>query len=141
MVACYQRILNRMKKTGLTLKKHILENEASAAYTALIEENGVVWEFVPPGHHRRNFAERAIQTENDNFVAILMGVSTNLPMHLWCRLLTQADFTLNLLSQSRTKPNVSDNAHVHGTYNFMKRPLAPFGCNVQMHEKSDKKRT
>ena len=37
MMACYQQIVNRMKKTGLTLKKHILDNEAAAAYTALIE--------------------------------------------------------------------------------------------------------
>ena len=36
MMACYQRIVNRMKKAGLTLKNHILDNEASAAYTALI---------------------------------------------------------------------------------------------------------
>ena len=43
-----------MKKAGLTLRKHILDNEASAAYTALIEVNGMVWEFVPPGQHRRN---------------------------------------------------------------------------------------
>ena len=34
MMACYQQIVNRMKKTGLTLKKHILDNEASGAYTA-----------------------------------------------------------------------------------------------------------
>ena len=39
MMACYQRIVSRMKKTGLTIRKHILDNEASAAYTALIEGN------------------------------------------------------------------------------------------------------
>ena len=43
MMACYQRIVSRMKKAGLTLRKHILKNEASAAYTALIEGNGMVW--------------------------------------------------------------------------------------------------
>ena len=43
MMACYQQIVNRMKKAGLTLKNHILDNEASAAYTALIEGNGMVW--------------------------------------------------------------------------------------------------
>ena len=37
IMACYHRIVNRMKKVGLTLKKHILDNEASAAYTALIK--------------------------------------------------------------------------------------------------------
>ena len=99
MMACYQRIVNRMKKLGLTLKKQILDNEASEAYTELIEYNGMVWEFIPPGQHRRSIAERAIQTAKDHFVAILVGVSTNFPMHLWCRLIPQAEFTLNLLRQ------------------------------------------
>ena len=89
-MACYQRIVSRMKKSVLTLRNHILDNEASAAYTALIEVNGMVWEFFPPGQHRRNIAERAIQTANDHFVAILVGVSTTLPMHLRCRLIPQA---------------------------------------------------
>ena len=62
-------------------------------------------------------------------------------MHLWCGLIPQAEFTLNLLRQSRTTPNVSANAHVNGTHNFMKRPLAPLGCDVQAHEKADKRRT
>ena len=56
MMACYQRIGSRMKKAGLTLRKHILDNEASAAYMTLIEENGMVWEFVPPGHHSRKIS-------------------------------------------------------------------------------------
>ena len=101
----------------------------------------MVWEFVPPGQHRRNIAERAIQTAKDHFVAILVGVSTNFPMYLWCRLIPQAEFTLNLLRQSRTATNVSANAHVHGTHNFMKRPLEPLGCDVQAHNKADKRRT
>ena len=53
----------------------------------------------------------------------------------------QAEFTLNLLRQSRTTPNVSANAHVHGTHNFMKRPLEALGCDVQAHDKSDNRRT
>ena len=82
IMACYHRIVNRMKKVGLTLKKHILDNEASSAYTALIEGNGIVWEFFPPGQHRINIAERSIQTAKDHFVEILVVVSTNFPMHL-----------------------------------------------------------
>ena len=35
MTACYQKFFSRMKKAGLTLRKHILDNEASAAYTEL----------------------------------------------------------------------------------------------------------
>ena len=90
MMACYQRIVSRVKKARLTLRNHILDNEASAAHTALIEGNRMVLEFVPPGQHRSNIAERAIQTAKDHFVTILVGVSTASPMHLWCRLIPQA---------------------------------------------------
>ena len=80
----------------------------------------MVWEFVPPGQHIINITQRAIQTATYHFVAILVGVSITFPMHLCCRLIPQAEITLNLLRQSRTTPNVSANAHVHGTHNFMK---------------------
>ena len=49
MMAGYQQIVNRMKKSGLTLRNHILDNEASASYTEFIEGNVMVWGFVPQG--------------------------------------------------------------------------------------------
>ena len=38
IMACYKQIVSRMKRAILTLRKHIIDNESSAAYTALIEK-------------------------------------------------------------------------------------------------------
>eukprot|EP00804_Cyclotella_cryptica_P014428 CCRYP_004767-RA/>CCRYP_004767-RA protein AED:0.25 eAED:0.28 QI:0/0/0/1/1/1/3/0/487 len=42
------------------------DNEASAAYKQAILASGMTYQLVPPDDHRRNVAEKAIQTWNDN---------------------------------------------------------------------------
>ena len=57
MIKTYQIIVERMKNAGLSIKKHILDNEISAEYKKAIKENGIKHELVPPGEHRQNLAE------------------------------------------------------------------------------------
>jgi hypothetical protein len=71
-------------------------------------------ELVPPSNHRRNQAERAIQTFKAHFISILVGVDDKFPLSLWCHLLEPAELTLNLLRQSKVTPKISTFAHVHG---------------------------
>jgi hypothetical protein len=85
---------------------HILSNEASAAFKAEIKKNCTI-QLVPPDNHRRNLAERAIQTFKNHFKVVLSGVDDNFPMRLWDRLLPQTVPTLNLLRQSNVAPTVS----------------------------------
>ncbi len=54
-------------------------------------------ESVPPRNHRRNLAERAIQTFKHPFIAILSRVDDKFPLSLWCHLLSPAELTINLL--------------------------------------------
>jgi len=95
-------------------------------------------EHLPPWDHRRKLLERAIQTAKRHFISIVYGVDTSFPMHLCCRLLPQADLTLNLIQQSNVAPNVSAYANVHGTHTFMRKPFAPMGCAVWSHNKAEK---
>jgi len=60
---------------------------------------------------------------------------------MWDTLLPQAELTLNLLRQSNTTPKVSAYAHLYGTFDYNKHPLAPLGCAVQMHEKPQLRKT
>ena len=85
-----------------------------------IGEQGITYELVPPGDHRKNLAERAIQTAKAHFNSIMCGVSKTFPMHLWCRLLPQVELTLNLLRQSKVAPKLSAYAHLYGVHNFLK---------------------
>ena len=121
-------------------KLHILDNEASDAFKAAIKENCDL-QLVPPDTHRRNLAERAIQTFKSHFIAILAGVDPTFPMNLWDRLVPQAVMTLNLLRQSRKNPAISAYQHINGVFDYNKTPLAPLGCAVEMHESTNRRRT
>jgi len=92
MIVAYQTIWKRINRgrTGKP-KLHILDNEASEAFKAALRENCDI-QLVPPDTHRRNHAERAIQTFKSHFISILAGVDPSFPMNLWDRLIPQ---TLN----------------------------------------------
>jgi hypothetical protein len=103
----------------------------------ITDTNKMLYELVPPGCHRRNAMEEAIRKFKVHFLSILAGVVLDFPMKLWDKLLPQAKITINLLHQSNTTPTVSAYAHLNGPFNYSKMPLAPMGCQVQVHEKTD----
>jgi hypothetical protein len=103
--------------------------------------NDVEYQLVPPHCHLRNAAERAIRTFKEHFVAGLSSVYPTFPLHLWDRLLPQAEITLNLLRTSRLHPQLSAAAHFHGLVDYNKTAFAPPGCKIIAHEKPGKQRT
>jgi hypothetical protein len=64
-------------------------------------------EYVPPGNHRANKAERAIRTWKDHFVAGLASTDPAFPLQAWDELVPQAELTLNLLRASAISPHIS----------------------------------
>ena len=141
MIWAYKKIINRMRMAGLGKKKHTLDNEASDAFKQYICQQQIQFELVPPGNHRRNQAEHAIQTFKAHFIAILAGIHNKFPLSLWCHLLKPTELTLNLLHQSKVAPKISAFAHVHGHHNYMKKPFAPLGCAIEAHIKPEDHRT
>jgi hypothetical protein len=139
MINAYLALWKRLTAMG-TVKPttHILDNEASLAFKTEIRKNCTI-QLVPPDNHRRNLAERAIQTFKNHFKAVIAGVDDTFPMHLWDRLLPQTILTLNLLRQSNVAPTVSAYQYVHGPFDYNKMPLAPMGCAVQIHERSERR--
>ena len=101
----------------------------------LYEWRKMEYQLVPPHIHRRNLAERAIKTFKDHLLAALAGVDATFPMHLWCRLLTQAEMTLNMLRASRIHPSLSAYNELYGAFDFNKTPLAPLEIRIIIHEK------
>ena len=141
MITAYQKMVDRMILAGLGLKHHRLDNECSENFKLAIRNNNMTHELVPPDCHRRNMAERAIQTFKNHFVAILSGVDDKFPLSLWCHLVRPAELTVNLLRQSNVAPKISAYAHVHGQHDYMRRPFAPLGCSVMAHVKPKNRRT
>eukprot|EP01082_Thalassiosira_pseudonana_P012372 g11214.t1 g11214 contig5:382941-386300(-) len=140
MQKAYLRLLARLKAAKIVPKKHVLDNECSEAMKALIKETCQL-ELVPPGTHRRNIAEKAIQTFKKHFIGILAGTADDFPLHLWDRLLPQAEMTLNLLRQANARPTVSAWAYLFGPHDYNRMPLAPMGCAVQIHDAPEQRRT
>ena len=106
-----------------------------------IRENKCRVEVTPADQHRRNAAERAIQTFKGHFISVLAGVANDFPIHQWDELLPQTILTLNLLRQSNVAPNISAYAYHHGSFDYNRMPIAPMGCNVQFHIKPSRRKT
>ena len=82
-IKAYQKMVDRMQLAGLGLKHHRLDNKFSDNFKKCIRKNNMTHELVPPDCHRRNIAERAIQTFKNRFVAILSRVDGRFPLSLW----------------------------------------------------------
>ena len=80
MVRAYQKSINRMQATRLGIKKQVLNNECSAAMKECIKHNNIEYKLVPPGQHRQNQAEWAIQIFKAHFISILAGVDDKFPL-------------------------------------------------------------
>lgn len=79
-VDTYEKVVSQMRTDGLKIKKQVLDNEASEEYKNAIKEKGIKYELVPPGQHRQNIAERAIQT----FKSHLLQSYAESTMHFSC---------------------------------------------------------
>jgi hypothetical protein len=140
-VKSYDVIHQELTVKGLKPRLQTLDNAASTALKNFFTANDIAYQLVPPHCHRRNAAERAIRTFKEHFVTGLSSVDPSFPMHLWDRLLSQAEITLNLLRISRLHPQLSAAAHLHGLVDYNKTDFAPPGCNIIAHEKPGKRRT
>jgi hypothetical protein len=140
-VKSYDRVHQELTVKGFKPKLQTLDNEASVALKNFFTANDIAYQLVPPHCHRRNAAERAIRTFKEHFVAGISSVDPSFPLHLWDRLLPQAEITLNLLQTSRLHPQLSAAAHFHGLVDYNKTAFAPPGSKNIAHEKPGKRRT
>jgi hypothetical protein len=126
---------------GFKPKLQTLDSEASTALKNFFTVNDIAYQLVSPNCHRRNAAKRAIRPFKEHFVAGLSSVDPAFPLHLWDRILQQAEITLNLLQTSRLHPQLSAAAHFHGLADYNKTAFSPPGCKIIKHKKSGKRRT
>jgi hypothetical protein len=98
-VKTYGHIHQELTVKGFRPRLQTLDNKASAAVKNFFT-NYVDYQLVPPHCHLHNAAERAIRTFKEHFVARISSVDPTFPLHLWDRLLPQAEITLNILRTS-----------------------------------------
>ena len=141
LIKAYSIHLDRLRSQGNHPTKQYLDNEAPEELKLFIEDQGITVQLVTPNIHRANIAERAIQTFKNHFCSIMAGVDDSFPVHLWDRLLPQAERTLNMLRPSNVSPHISAYMYANGTHDFNAHPFAPIGCAVQVFETPEQRRT
>ena len=118
ILAAYKIVHARLCAAGLRPKLQRLDNECSDVLKEYMTAEDVEFQLVPPHVHRRNAAERSIRTFKNHFIAGLCSADKDFPIHLWDRLVPQAELTLNLLRGSRINPKLSAWAQIHGIFDF-----------------------
>jgi hypothetical protein len=88
-IAAYNTIMMHLVALGLSIDLQILDNKANATYKeAITFKWNATFQLIPPDMHCCNWAERAICTFEDHFLAILAGVNSAFPPYLWDLLLS-----------------------------------------------------
>jgi hypothetical protein len=125
---------SRLQSNSYAPDLHIHDNECSDELKKAFKKHAADFQRVHPHVHRRNSAERAIQTWKNHFCAGLAPTyDPKFPLTEWDLLMPQADIMLNLLRSSRRQPKLSAHACLHGAFNFNRSPLAPPGTRVVVH--------
>lgn len=142
LTKAYKVIKTRWDAIGvITLNWHMLDNGAPELLKQAICESGCKVELTPANLHRRNAAEKAIQTFKSHLIAVLAGMSDTFPIHQWDKLLPQTVLTLNLLLKLNVVPNILAYSYHHGPFDYNHMPLAPMGCAVQFHIKPGRQKS
>jgi hypothetical protein len=97
MVRAFDFLIQSLIIPGLKPNLQRLDSEASLALRNYLTKQGINYQLATPHVHRRNNAERAIQTFKNHLSAGLCSVDPTFPLKLWDKLLPQATITLNLL--------------------------------------------
>ena len=133
LLNAFKKICTSLQQRGFQPKLHHLDNEISTIFKEHLKDQHIAFQLTPEGLHRRNLAERAIQTFKNHFLAGLCSTHPDFPLALWDKILPQAIITLNLLRSSRIQPQISAHEHVFGPLDFRKTPFAPPGIKVLVH--------
>jgi hypothetical protein len=139
MVRAFDFLIQSLIVRGLKPHLQRLDNETSLALKNYLTQQGITYQLAPPHIHRKNKAERAIQTFKNHFIAGICSVDPTFPLKLWEKLLPQATITLNLPRKSIINPRMSAYAQLNGHFDFNRTPLATPGTRIIAHEKPDQR--
>ena len=116
-----------------------LDNEKSHELESFFKDDAkVVVEYVTPGNHRSNLAERAMRDAKNHLIAVLSTTDPSFPTELYDELIPQAEITLNHLRPSKYRPSISAYEGLHGKkFDFSAHPIAPGGVKVLVFEPPD----
>ena len=107
LLKAYEEVYAFLRIRGYRPQLHKLDNETSKDVETFIAEQKAVVQYTPADMHRTNLAERACRTWKNHFTAIRAGTPPSFKMANWCKMLEQADITLNMMRPCTLNPNLS----------------------------------
>eukprot|EP00957_Ditylum_brightwellii_P208657 15358398-Ditylum_brightwellii.AAC.1 len=126
-----------MTKRGYKLKLHKLDNKSSRDLQQRIQAQQTKLQFTPPKMYCTNAAEKTMQTWKNHFLSGLSSLPSDFPITYWCRLVPQANLTLNIMHPCCINANISTHTAMMGCYNFKANPMAPPGTKAYIHTKTN----
>ena len=136
LLAAFESGLKFLRAHGAAPSVVRMDNEISADFRLMLEDEKIRLELAMPHNHRSNDAERAIRTSKNHIIASLATADPDFPMAASKHLLAQAETTLNLLRRAPGKENINAWQAMHGRpYDFNAHPLGPPGTRVVAHDK------
>ena len=139
LVRAFREAYGVLVRCGFEPVLQRLDHETSVDLIHEIEAKGLDYELAPPGNHRQNPAERAIQSYKSHLISIINGADERYPDDAWDYLIPQTNITLNLLRECSINPAHSAYSYIYGPYDFNAHPLAPLGCRAIVHERASGK--
>ena len=136
LVTAFKEAYSELIQCGFEPTLLRTDHETSNELIAAIKERHLDYEIVTTGVHRRNPAERAIQTFKSHFISIINGIDVGYPRDGWDYLIPQVNMTLNMLRKCSVNPAHSAYSYIHGAFDYNRYPLAPLGCRSIVHEKT-----
>ena len=133
IVKAWAKVSNTLELADIQQSIYILDNEISNEFKTRLKNKDIKFQLVPPHIHRRNAAERDVQSFKNHLLAGLASYNNQFSSREWDRLILQEQTTLNLLRNARINPKLSAYAYVFGNYDFNKYPLAPPGTHAVVH--------
>ena len=85
----WQKLHNVFKKAGSPPEMFFLDNETSSDLVKAFDNEHVTYQLVTPYKHRKNQAERAMQTCKSHFKSCLAGADPDYALSEWDRLIHQ----------------------------------------------------
>ena len=82
----------------------------------------------------QKFSKKAMRTFKHYFAVILGGLRPYFPLRFWCKMLNQAETTLNMMRPCSSNPKFSSYQSLEGEFSCNYALLAPLGAKTIAHD-------
>lgn len=135
-VAAYRRMYSFFAAHGRLIRFQKLDNETSTLLETYLASIPIHLEYVSPGTHRTNKAERAIRAGKNHIIATFATAHPDFDLSKWDEALEQCEITINhLRSYGPDRRLCAYEGFLGQRFDFDAHPIAPFGTLVVAHDK------